>query len=170
MIRFRIFTVFFAAILVAPAFSGFADSRTKQPETLSQSLTGRAMTQKTEQDKSGQEKRPGKTAPEKQKSNQKVNNSHKSGPGTEDKARNTRQIRNRRKTLLQKKENLDRQYKALIKERQKLKNSANDLGTEEKIEAYNQRVRQLNKKIRSFRQKRSKLESEIREFNSSVNK
>lgn len=170
MIRFRIFTVFFAAILIAPAFSGFAEPRAGQPEKPSHSLTSRAMVQKTgQQDReSGPEKRPGKTAPEKQRTDKKVNNSHKPDPGTGDKARNTRELRDKRTTLLREKEKLDRQYKALIKERQKLKNSVNDLETEEEIENYNQRVRQLNKKIRSFRQKRSELESEIRQFNSSI--
>ncbi|MGB9498495.1 MAG: hypothetical protein ACKVE4_01835 [Dissulfuribacterales bacterium] len=77
------------------------------------------------------------------------------------------QLREKRNTLINKKDALNKKLEALIKEKQKIENSRNS--TEDiNIEEYNQKVKALNKKIKQYKQDDEALRGEIETFNESI--
>ena len=78
------------------------------------------------------------------------------------------QLREKRNTLINKKDALNKKLADLIKEKQKIENSRKTTG-DINIEEYNQKVKGLNERIKQYKKDDEALRGEIETFNESIN-
>ena len=79
------------------------------------------------------------------------------------------ELARQRSALMEKKQSLNEEYQALLDQRRALEAANQELESPEAVEAYNQRVRQLNNQIQAYRKRRGELEAEIQTFNAAIN-
>jgi chromosome segregation ATPase len=71
-------------------------------------------------------------------------------------------------SLYDRKDKLDSEYKALMKERQSLARERLNLKTQAEREAYNAKAQRLNEKISDFENRRSAFQKEVEKYNKKV--
>ncbi len=78
------------------------------------------------------------------------------------------ELREKRNTLINKKDALNKNLADLIKEKQQIENSKNTT-KDINVQQYNQKVKALNEKIKQYKQDDEALNEEIQAFNESIN-
>lgn len=91
-----------------------------------------------------------------------------SGGAAEPGPQTAEQLKRQREALIEKKEQLNQEHEKLLQEKQALESTLKGLGSSAEIDAYNQKVEELNIKIKQFEKEKASLVSKIEEYNKQI--